>query len=79
MELVDGWYAWAWGEDSVAYVLLSTAEELLEMAGVAVFIPALLSHLGARAGRLRVAVVTARPGCRSVTVRVARAAVAARE
>jgi hypothetical protein len=37
MELVDGWYAWAHGEGSVPYVLLSTMEKLLQMAGVVVF------------------------------------------
>jgi hypothetical protein len=34
-----------WGHDSLRYVLCVTAEEILEMTGIVVFIYALLSYL----------------------------------
>lgn len=45
METVGGHYVTAWGHDSLRYALCTTAEELLEMMGVVVFIYALLSYL----------------------------------
>jgi hypothetical protein len=45
METVGGHYVTVWGHDSMAYALCTTAEELLEMIGIVVFISALLSYL----------------------------------
>ena len=46
MEMVGGYYATRYGVEHFAYVILTTVEEVLEMAGVIVFIHALLTHLG---------------------------------
>ena len=45
METVGGHYVTVWGHDSLSYALCTTAEELLEMMGVVVFIYALLRYL----------------------------------
>lgn len=47
MELVGGCYVWRTGTShSLTYAFIVAAEEMLEMAGVAVLIHALLCHLG---------------------------------
>lgn len=46
MELVGGLYAERSGEHTLAYGLLATLEETLEMTGLVVFLYALLAHLG---------------------------------
>jgi len=45
MELVGGAYAELHGEDNPTYMLMSTVEETMEMAGVIVFIHALLRYI----------------------------------
>ena len=45
METLGGHYVTVWGHDSMTYVLCTTAEEFLEMIGIAVFIYALLNYL----------------------------------
>jgi len=45
MELVGGRYAGLYGEENFMYALIATVEEFLEMAGVVVFIFALLSYM----------------------------------
>lgn len=44
-EFIGGWYAEANGTHSLAYNLITTVEESLEMAGLIVFIHALLAYL----------------------------------
>lgn len=56
MELVGGWLAERSGQETLAYVLAATVEEALEMAGIVVFIHALLRYIGAELGEVRVAV-----------------------
>ena len=45
VEMVGGAYAEQWGEETLVYAGLVAVEEFLEMAGVAVLVYALLSHL----------------------------------
>ena len=45
MELPGGWIAEAQGSNTLLYHLVITVEELLEMAGVIVFIRVLASHI----------------------------------
>lgn len=45
LELIGGWYAEANGVNNLAYNLITTSEESLEMAGLIVFIHALLKYL----------------------------------
>ena len=47
-ELIDGRYADLHGQETLAYSLLTTVEEGLEMAGLIVFIWALLMHISER-------------------------------
>ena len=46
MEMVCGYYADAVGQRNLIYGLMASAEEILEMVGVIVFIYALLSYIG---------------------------------
>lgn len=48
MELLDGEYAEVHGKITPTYAVLSTIEEMLEMAGVIVFIKALLGYIANR-------------------------------
>lgn len=45
VELIDGNYAEIYGKTNLTYMLLSTAEEALEMAGIIVFIYGLLGYI----------------------------------
>lgn len=55
LEMVGGYYAWRTGtEQSFAYALITTGEELLELSGVVVFIHALLCHLGRQTSVIRI-------------------------
>ena len=45
MELVGGYYSDFYGEQNMAYALIVSIEEFLEMMGVVVFIYALLSYM----------------------------------
>ncbi|MEZ0326349.1 MAG: hypothetical protein ACAH95_10625 [Fimbriimonas sp.] len=53
LELIGGWYAARNGLDNWGYVLLTTIEETLEMAGVVVLIYGLLEYLKQYAGQIR--------------------------
>ncbi len=57
MEVFGGLYASLYGNSSLAYLLLTHAEELLEMCGVTVFIYSLLLYLGVHGKQVEV-------GCR---------------
>lgn len=46
MELAGGYYADFYGQQNMAYVLIVSIEEFLEMMGIVVFIYALLSYMG---------------------------------
>lgn len=48
MEMINGDYAEVYGKNMPIYIVLSTIEEMLEMAGVIVFIKALLDYIGNR-------------------------------
>lgn len=48
MEMINGDYAEVYGKNMPTYIVLSTIEEMLEMAGVIVFIKALLDYIGNR-------------------------------
>jgi hypothetical protein len=52
VELIGGWFFSHYG-DSFAYSLIATVEESAEMAGIIVFIHALLEYLGQTIGELR--------------------------
>ncbi|MBP9663333.1 MAG: hypothetical protein KBD94_01835 [Pyrinomonadaceae bacterium] len=52
MELLDGDYAEVHGKITPTYAVLSTIEEMLEMAGVIVFIKALLGYIADRFHRV---------------------------
>ncbi|MEW5791898.1 MAG: hypothetical protein AB1790_10555 [Pseudomonadota bacterium] len=54
LEFVSGNYAALHGEESLSYAMLTTVEEVLEMAGLAVFAYALLSHTERHVGELRI-------------------------
>lgn len=45
LELPEGWYAARHGRDNVVLAAIATAQEVLEMTGVAVFLYALLDYL----------------------------------
>jgi hypothetical protein len=45
LELIGGWYADLHDKDNVGYMLLATIEETLEMAGIILFIRALLAYM----------------------------------
>jgi hypothetical protein len=59
VELIGGWYMSQYapftGTVALTYDLITTLEETLEMAGVAVFIYALLDYLRAHVGTIRIA------------------------
>lgn len=46
-EIVGGYYAYLNGDDNIIFMLITTAEELLEMIGIAIFIYALTLHIAA--------------------------------
>jgi hypothetical protein len=52
VEAISGRQAWLHGEQSLAYHLIVTLEELLEMSGLVVFVYALLDYLERRFSRL---------------------------
>ena len=54
LELAGGWYFGRYG-DTFAYSLIATVEESAEMAGIIIFIHALLAYLGELVGELRLA------------------------
>lgn len=45
LEMVGGYYASSYGEESLGFVVEATAEEFLEMLGITVFIYALLEYM----------------------------------
>jgi hypothetical protein len=54
MEMVDGWHASTYGEDTLLSSLIPITEEFLEMTGLAVFVYALLRYIGEQVGEVRV-------------------------
>ncbi|WP_419600273.1 hypothetical protein [Thiolapillus sp.] len=54
-EMLGGWYADRYGEVSVAYAMLYTCEETLEMTGISLFIYSLLKYIAQRFDNLRLA------------------------
>lgn len=54
LEMLGGWRAEAYGSDDLIYLAMVTAEELLEMVGIAIFIYALLSYIAEHLGDLRI-------------------------
>jgi hypothetical protein len=54
MELVGGGYASQYGEQTIAYVMIWTVEEVLEMVGIAVLIYALPEYMRAHLSTIRV-------------------------
>lgn len=50
MEMVGGYHAGTQGEDNLMYNMISTVEEAMEMAGLVIFVQALL-HFVARNGQ----------------------------
>jgi hypothetical protein len=54
MEMVGGRYAEVHGSQNLAYSMIATVEESLEMAGIIVFIHALLKYLGGNVQELRI-------------------------
>ena len=52
VEALSGWHASSHGEHNLTYHLIITLEELLEMAGVVLFIYALLDYAGRQFGKL---------------------------
>ena len=54
MELIGGFQVDHYGRDGIAYVLITTIEEALEMAGLVLFIYALLRYLETRKAALSV-------------------------
>jgi len=52
-EFIEGSHVEIHGKDNLFYIVLTTIEEALEMAGVIVFIGALLSYLGDTFGKVR--------------------------
>ena len=54
LEVVSGPFVARYGVEHVSWVILTTVEEVLEMAGVIVFLHALLTHLGELRVSLRV-------------------------
>ena len=53
-ELIEGWHVERHGKDNPIYIVLTTLEESLEMAGVIVFIRALLGYIADAYGRIEV-------------------------
>jgi hypothetical protein len=53
MEMIDGAYASAYGEQNLTYALLTCGEEALEMAGLAVFAYALIDYVRLQSGLLK--------------------------
>lgn len=60
IELIEGWWREAHGHTNLVYHVLVSLEEGMEMAGVIVFIHALLSHIAQRYGEVRFAFIGAR-------------------
>ncbi len=53
-ELLDGWYAINYGTKNLGYGLLTTAEETLEMVGMATFIHVLLRYVSTNIHEMRI-------------------------
>ena len=53
IELIGGWHHKTYGDDNLTYSFITTAEELLEMAGIIVFIHALLHYMITTIGEVR--------------------------
>ena len=56
IELIGGWFDEVYGYDNLSYNLISTVEESFEMAGLIVFIRALVEYTGDVFGRVEVRV-----------------------
>lgn len=52
-EFIEGSHVELHGKDNLFYITLTTIEESLEMAGIIIFIRALLSHIGDNFGEVR--------------------------
>ncbi len=61
LEMINGDYAEIYGKKTPTYALLTTIEEMLEMAGVIVFIKALLAYIGERFSTIRFSLDQNRP------------------
>lgn len=55
MEMIGGWLTETVGQTDVRYVAATTIEELLEMAGVVLFVYSLLDYLGRQSWRVSLA------------------------
>lgn len=60
IELIEGWWREAHGHRNLTYHVLVSLEEGMEMAGVILFIHALLGYIAERFGEVRLAFVGAR-------------------
>lgn len=56
-EMIGGWYGERYGFDTFIYIALVTLEESLEMAGVIVFIHALLTYIETHYGQIRLCLI----------------------
>lgn len=61
LEMVGGYITEQWGGKSLAYLAEVVVEETMEMAGIVVFIHALLSYIGRHVGQVQVRVDTGGP------------------
>ena len=69
MEMLDGWYADHYGENTV-YMLMTMVEELLEMGGAILFIRCLLQYLREHAGAVRLVAAEGRAIAAAIAIRV---------
>jgi hypothetical protein len=61
-ELVGGWHAEIYGVENLTFSMLATAEEALEMAGLIIFIRALLTYIAREYQAVRILCSSAAPG-----------------
>jgi hypothetical protein len=59
-EALSGWYSGLFGSRNVTFVALLTVEETLEMIGASLFLYALLKHIEAQFGEIRIHVASPR-------------------
>ena len=59
LEIVGGLYYEARGEGSIIFVVVESLEDLLEMAGIVIFIHALMCHICTEFGELRLRITAA--------------------
>ncbi len=55
-EMLSGWYASSFGEGDRNYMMLTVLEETLEIAGIIIFIAALLQYWGNEHNRVKISI-----------------------